>query len=517
MSACRFILFAPVAACAPGHSVARVIAGAPSSVTALRTFSSTSGRSCDKSPTSSSSMSTPVSREQVERLRAEFDSCPKNKLAQNSVTKAGINDACLSRTTLQTTNRAFSCRLPNIKPVTNQKASGRCWIFAAMNAVRQVIAKEYNMDKFELSQSYLYFWDKVERANYGLETIIGLIERGEDDLDGRVFSFVLNSPLDDGGQWDMISALIAKHGIVPKSCMPDAHSASNSRIFGRLITRKMRQFARDLQKLYAEEKSVEALRKAKEEMVATIYRMCCISLGTPPTQLTWEYTDKDNTYHCHQDITPVQLYEKFVKPHFDVDNKVCLMHDPRPGHPYHDSYTVQYLGSVVGGRSIQYVNLPMDEMKEAVRKSLIDKEAVWFGCDHSKGFDRTTGFLDLTLFDYDIAFDTDLKSMDKSERIRFGDSIPGHAMMISGFNVPTPAGQTVEEANASGKINKWCIENSWGDAMDDKGYLTATDDWFAEYVFMAVVDKRCLGADAIAALDKPVHVLPPWDPMGTLA
>lgn len=436
--------------------------------------------------------------DQINEERRQFESSPAYRLARNAVTQTPVDDVALNRSVLHDVDHTFSHKLDDWE-VTHQKSSGRCWMFAALNLFRHRAMQKMNLKSFEFSQNYTLFWDKFERANYFLEAIIETADRPVDD---RTVAFLLDRPLDDGGQWNMFINLIQKHGVVPKTAMPETESSSNTRRMNSLIVTKLRQGARDLRDLKDNGAPMQALRAAKEELLTVIYRMLSIHLGTPPAQFDWQWHDEDKQFHRDGVMTPQQFAEKYIT--LPVDDYVCLVHDPRPSSPVGRTFTVQYLGNVVGGKIVTYLNVPIDVMKRITKESIVDGEPVWMGCDVGKMMRRDLGVWDARMFEYDLVYDTSF-DLDKAGRLEYHDTQMTHAMLFTGVDVvdDTP--------------RRWRVENSWGDELGQKGFFVMNDSWFDEHMFEIAAHKDRLPAEYRDALDQPPIVLPPWDPMGSLA
>ncbi|EGD80166.1 bleomycin hydrolase [Salpingoeca rosetta] len=439
-----------------------------------------------------------ITTELVDKARAEFDAEPRFKLSQNAVTRNDVKEV-LPRHNITTTyeDKSFSTKLKEMK-ATNQKSSGRCWLFAAANCMRLAMKEKYNLpDDFELSQSYLFFWDKLERANYFTNAIL---ETLDEDLDGRLVQHLLSDPLGDGGQWDMAVNIVLKYGIVPKSQYPESFSSCNTRHMNAFLTAKLRDFACDL-RATARELSKEELAKKRDAFLAMVYRVLAIHLGTPPTTFDWCYTDTDKKFHRISNLTPLQFYREYVP--FKVEDYQSLIHDPR--NAVERVYTVKYLGNVLGGdrELVKHINVPIDLIRSLCKKQLDQGMPVWFGVDVGKEYHRKMAVMDTRLFDYDLVFGT-RPALSKADRLRYGQSLMTHAMVFTGYN------------EADGKIDKWRVENSWGKDVGDSGYYLMTDEWFDEYLYQIVAPKAMV--EEMVKVDmKDVVELPPWDPMGALA
>ncbi|MCB1135878.1 MAG: C1 family peptidase [Chlamydiia bacterium] len=435
----------------------------------------------------------------LENFHQAFTSSPKNLMARNAVTRSSILDVAMNREAATRAHHTFSNVVTPHVTVTNQKASGRCWLFAALNAMRIPLMRKYKLDKFEFSQAYLFFYDKLEKANFFLENIL---KTAKEDLDSRLVQHLLWHPVEDGGQWHMFVNLVSKYGIVPQEAMPESfHSGASARL-NWILTYKLREFAKQLRDGYAAGQSPSKLRAEKTEMLEDVYRILTIHLGSPPTRFDWRFRDKKKKFHEHNDITPQEFFKKFVP--FKVNDKICLINAPSPQKPLDRLYTVDYLGNVAEGLPVLYINLPIEELRKATIRSLKANDAVWFGCDVGQHFSRDLGFLDPELYNYELVFDTSFQ-LDKGHRIDYRESLMTHAMVFSGVDLH------------KGKPQHWRVENSWGDQHGQKGFFSMSDAWFDEFVFEVTIDKKFLPKRVLSILEqKPLH-LPPWDPMGSLA
>ena len=424
-----------------------------------------------------------MSKEETNRYREEFYSSEKNRLAQNVVSKTDPLEACLNRLTIDASNHVFShkvktksfmgkiasiltfvyrsCfKVDEVKPMTNQKSSGRCWLFAVLNAMRIPFIKSMGMDEMEFSQAHLFFWDKIERSHYFLTTIVSVFKRSTDQTpDSRLASYLLHDPINDGGQWDMVCNIIEKHGVMPKQAFPDTVSCESSRNMNRILKSKLREFAQELYIAVTNDKeSDEDVQKRIKGYMSTVFRIVGICLGVPPENFTWQYYDKSKKAHKIGPISPLEFYTTHVKPHFNVLDKACLVTDPRPSNPTGQTYTVDCLGNVVGAKMTVYNNQSVDVLADLASKSIQAGEPVWFGCDVSKFFSRKKGFLDLELFgkalysnilsqkgknsytliiiDFNLVFDTQIYiGLNKSDRLNYGDSLMNHAMLLTGVHI----------------------------------------------------------------------------------
>ena len=434
----------------------------------------------------------------LDGFREAFDSQTAHQLMQNVVAQHDVNDVALNRNIVTEAVHSFSTVLDDWS-VTNQARSGRCWMFAGLNLFRAETRNLLNVKEFEFSQSYVMFWDKMERANYILESIIETADRPVDD---RVVAWLLHQPLGDGGQWDMFVSLVRKHGVVPKSVMPETESSGNSMRMNAGLNYQVRQGARNIRRIYAEEGGLDAMRTAKEEALRSIYQILCIHLGNPPASFDWQWKDRDGEFHRDGAMTPLEFAGKYIST--PMEEFVCLVHDPRRSNPPGRTYTVQYLGNVVDGTRIKYLNVDIELMKDITMRMLQDGKPVWMGCDTGKQMHRDKGLWDAELFDYASVYNAEF-SMDKEERLEYHQTAMTHAMLFTGVDV------------VDGKPRRWRVENSWDDKVGEKGFFLMNDSWFAEYMFEIAAPKSYLPVELQEALDLEPVVLPPWDPMGSLA
>ena len=439
-----------------------------------------------------------LTSEQVAEFGDEASRNSSLQLMQNIVTQRDVNEVALNHKIISDATHNFSNVLDDWS-VTNQARSGRCWMFAGLNLFRSEARNILNLKEFEYSQNYVMFWDKLERCNFLLEAIIETADR---PLDDRTVAFLLQSSINDGGQWDMFVSLIAKHGVVPKEVMPETESSSNSARMNFIINYQVRQGAMAIRDCYASEQGLEGMRSAKNTALNSIYQILCIHLGTPPQEFNWQWTDKDNEFHRDGNMTPSQFAEKYIVT--PMEEFVCIVHDPRRTSPVGKTFTIEYLGNVVGGTPIKYLNVDIQLMKDLTLKMLQDGKPVWMGCDTGKQMHRDKGIWDADLFDYPGVYGTNF-DMDKSARLEYHQTRMTHAMLFTGVDV------------VDGEPKRWRVENSWDNKVGDKGFFMMNDSWFAEYMFEIAVPKNYLPDDLLKALDSEPIVLPPWDPMGSLA
>ena len=382
-------------------------------------------------------------------------------------------------------------------PVTYQKQSGRCWIFAGLNVLREMVANQFGLKDFELSQNYTAFYDKLEKINYFIEIMDDFLTVDQDD---RTLQHILKTGIQDGGQWDMFVSLVEKYGVVPKEAMVETASSSNTGFMNRIINIKLRQYAANARHL-AEDGLNDEIPALKKQTLDELYTFLVTNFGMPPQSFDLEVVANDS-YQNIKGLTPQRFYKEYMK---DILKEyISIIHAPTKDKPYMKTFSVAYLGNVIDGKEIKYLNLDMDTFKDLVLKQLINKELVWFGADVARYGDRTSGVWDDEQFDYEEMLEMSLY-MTKEDELDYSSSSMNHAMVITAVNLD------------EGKPNRWKIENSWGDQNGNKGYYLMTDTWFDRYVYQAVVQKKYLTEEQLKAWEQKPIILKPWDPMGSLA
>lgn len=370
--------------------------------------------------------------------------------------------------------------------------------------------KKYNLESFELSQNYLYYYDKLEKSNWFLEQIIDTC--GE-DLEGRLVQRLLDDLISDGGQWDMVYNLVEKYGLVPQTLYPDSWNAKNSSILNTTLKTKLREYALKLRKAIASGQAPGVISAMKIIYMQEIQKIMTLLLGpTPnPTEaFAWTYADKDKKVHSLS-ITPKDFAKNITSSNFQlnsttISDMVSLVHDPR--NDLMTLLTVDRLGNVVGGRDITYINVDMETLKQACVKMIKAGLPIFFGCDVGKFSDKTSGIMDLNIFDYEVGIGTNLLGMTKEQRLRAGESLMTHAMVLTAVHLDEESGKPV----------RWRVQNSWGtENVGDKGWMVMTDEWMDEFVYQAVVDPKFLSKEVRDVVEQEPTVLPLWDPMGSLA
>lgn len=435
----------------------------------------------------------------IQSFEADFNNTPAAKTIARSVAHNGFLATSADFASETAMNPVFSIDLDTGK-VANQKQSGRCWMFAALNTMRHDLKNQFKVaPDFELSQNYTFFWDKLEKANYFYENVLNTADLPVDD---RKVAWLMQTPQQDGGQWDMIMAIVEKYGVVPKYAMPETKNSSASAEFNKTLNLKLRRDAVELRQMVAANASEEKIADRRKAMLSDVYRMCVYAFGMPPKTFDFEYRDSENNYHFEQNLTPKQFFAKYVG--WNIDDYVSIINGPTKDKPYNHMYTVEMLGNVLGGRQVRHLNVDMDTFKQVAIKQLQSGESVWFGCDVGQESDRKKGIMDTNLYHQAEMLSTDL-TMTKAQRLDYGESLMTHAMVLTGVNL------------VDGKPNKWKVENSWGEKVGTKGFFVMSDAWMDEYCYQVVVNKKFLPENLKQVLAEKPTVLKPWDPMGSLA
>ena len=435
----------------------------------------------------------------TDKLYAAYEANPKFAAMENAISHNGLLASLEKRSAAVENTPVFSLDLTKDK-VSDQKASGRCWMFAALNTFRHKMIANFQLEDFELSQAHTFFWDKYEKSNWFLEQVIATADQ---ELTSRKVKFLLDTPQQDGGQWDMVVALFEKYGVVPKSVYPESISSSNSRELNQILNKLLRQDAQILRELRAEGAESAELQTKKEELLQEVFNFLAMNLGLPPRQFDFSYRDKDNHFHSESGLTPLTFYQKYVD--LKLDDYVSIINAPTADKPYGRSYTVEMLGNVVGSKPVRYLNVEMGRLKELAIAQMQAGETVWFGSDVAQSSNRKAGIMAEGMHDFTASMDIRL-TQDKAGRLDYSESLMTHAMVLTGVDL-----------DENGKAKKWKVENSWGEKVGNKGYFVASDSWMDEYTYQIVVRKEFLTEAELAAYEAEPIVLAPWDPMGALA
>lgn len=434
-----------------------------------------------------------ICHEMIDNLRKSYKPTPAEKALGNVMATRPIDDAALSPASHNSFDTNFSHRVES-SGITNQKQSGRCWLFTGLNVLRSQMMREHGLPELQLSQNYNFFFDQLEKANLFLQAVIDTSERPYDD---KTVEWLFHHPLSDGGQFTGLSSNIMKYGVVPVDAMRDTYSASNTSRMNMLISRKLRENGLKLRQMATEGKTEKEMMTAKEGMLSDVYRILAVCLGEPPTSFTWTRKDKKGNVVSRKTYTPLEFYQEFAGNDL-TGNYVMLMNDP--SRPYHRLYEIDYDRHAYDGQNWLYINLPLEEIKEIAIKSIKDSTMMYFSCDVGKFLDRENGVLDPDRFDYEALTGVSF-NMDKADRIRSFDSASSHAMTLVAVDI-----------DENGRPVKWMVENSWGPGAND-GHLIMTDKWFDEYMFRLVAEKKYVPGKVLDILRQKPELLPAWDPM----
>jgi len=433
-----------------------------------------------------------ITQDMIEGMRESFEPDDATRAAMNALAKNDITDLALNGDVLVTSDHFFSHKIKS-GDITNQKSSGRCWLFAGLNIMRPKIIEKYKLKNFDFSENYLFFWDKLEKANFFLESII---ETRQEDIYDRNVEWLLKHPCPDGGWWHFVVDLINKYGAVPESAMPETNSSGKTGMMNRLVNRKLRQDAVALRTMGQEGKSESTLRSKKVEMLQDIYRMLAMNLGVPPTEFQWRYETKDDSLSQAKTYTPLEFYREVVG--VNLDDYICIF--SCPSREFEKLYQIRYDRDMFDKADFTFINLDIDKLKMYTLESVLDDEPVWFACDVGKENYSKEGFMVPGIYDFTALYGVDIE-LSKTERIIFRESVPNHAMVLTGVDMD------------GGTPVKWLVENSWGDEQGKKGYWAMGDEWFDEYVYGAILHTKYVPKKVLDILKTDPIILPPWDPM----
>lgn len=434
-----------------------------------------------------------ISPEMLRQIEQSYEGTPTDKAIQNAITHNDIDKLAIDYQNKNHFDTYFSHKV-NSKGITNQKSSGRCWLFTGLNVFRSQIITRYNLKDFQFSHSYPFFWDQLEKSNLFLQ---GIIDTREKPMDDKMVEWLFKNPLSDGGQFTGVADILTKYGVVPADVMIETFSSDNTRQMTNLLKLKLKEFGLNLRKAALNGSSVTDLQKQKTDMLGTIYRMLALTLGEPPAKFTWTLKDAKGNPISTKEYTPLSFYKEFIGADLK-NNYIMLMNDP--SREYYKLYEIDFDRHAYDGENWTYVNLPVEEIKEIAIRSIKDSTTMYFSCDVGKFFDRERGLLDVNNYDYESLMGTTF-GMDKKQRIQTFSSGSSHAMTLMAVDL-----------DENGKSKKWMVENSWGPGANN-GHLIMTDEWFNEYMFRLVIEKRYI-TDKVKEVmkQKPVR-LAAWDPM----
>lgn len=433
--------------------------------------------------------------EMLNKIKQSYKPTVQDKALRNAVANNKIQALALNLDNVNKYDTHFSNRV-NSRGITDQKSSGRCWMFTGLNVMRSAMIAKYNLGAFEFSQNYLFFYDQLEKSNLFLSLIIKHID---EPLDSKDNEWLFKNTLSDGGQFTGISDLVTKYGVVPSTVQPETYNSNNTRKIDDLITLKLKEYALELRAMKTEKKAkADKLEARKIEMLSQVYKMLVLAYGEPVQEFTYTLRDAQGKEISTETYTPKSFYDKYVGK--DLKNSyVMLMNDP--SREFYKVYEIENDRHVMDGENWKYINLPIEDIKKVAIASIKDSTMMYFSCDVGKFLCSEKGLLDANTYDYASLMGTNF-GMDKKQRIQTFASGSSHAMTLCAVDL-----------DKDGKPKKWLVENSWGASSGWQGHLIMTDQWFDEYMFRVVVDKKYIPSDILKYLDQKPIVLPPWDPM----
>lgn len=434
-----------------------------------------------------------ISAEMMNRLRDSYKNTPADRAVRNALGATSIDVLATNAESRPDNTDRMSHRVKS-RGVTDQKSSGRCWLFTGLNVLRAQMMAKNDLGELKLSQSYNFFYDQLEKSNLFLGAII---ETARDSMDNRRVQWLFQNPLSDGGQYTGLSDNIMKYGVVPAEVMGESFSANNTSRLRQLLSLRLREDGLKLRAMVNSGASKSQIDAERETMLKDVYHILAVTLGVPPTQFTWTRRNSKGEAVDTRTYTPQQFYKEYAGQDLRADY-VMLMNDPT--RPYHALYEIDLDRHSFDGQNWTYINLPMEEIKAMAIASIKDSTMMYFSCDVGKFFDRQRGVLDLENFDYASLLGTEF-NMNKADRIRTFASASSHAMTLVGVDL-----------DADGKPRRWLVENSWGPGAND-GHLVITDPWMDEYMFRLVVNRKYVPKDVLKILSQKPTLLPAWDPM----
>ena len=436
-----------------------------------------------------------ISSKMLGEIQKQNKMTPAENAIANAIAANSIDNLAQNRNNAAELDTYFSIETPK-QTITDQKSSGRCWMFSGMNVLRANFAKRTDSLRVEFSQAYLFFYDQLEKANLFLQ---GVIDTGKKPIDDQRVQFFFKNPINDGGTFCGVADLTEKYGLVPKQVMPESYSSDNTSKMARLISSRLREDGLILRKMVADGKKAADIEKAKTEMLATVYRMLALTIGEPPTQFTYAHRNKDGKAVGEpKTYTPQEFFKEVVGDKLN-GTFIMVMNDPR--RPYYKTYEVELDRHTYDGHNWKYLNLPMDDIEQMAIASLKDGRKLYSSYDVGKMLDRKRGYGDTENFDYGSLMGTTF-GMNKAERISTFDSGSTHAMTL-----------TAVDLDANGKAKKWKVENSWGASWGQQGCMIMSDRWFREYMFRLVVDKKYVSEELLKLNEQKPVMVTPEDPL----
>jgi len=435
-----------------------------------------------------------ISEEMLQTIESSYKNTESDRALSNAIQANPIKSLALNKSNIVGDDTYFSVNVKS-SGISNQKQSGRCWLFCTLNVLRAQAISKYHLSDFQFSQNYDSFWDQFEKCNLFLQSVIDCAKKPMDD---RTVEWLFRNPLSDGGEFTEAADIITKYGVVPKEVMPETENSDNTGAMSGLLQRKLREDGLELRNDVAQKQTTAQIQKHKTEMLGTIYHILALNLGKPPVKFTWTRRDKDGKPLDTKEYTPQQFYKEFAGNDLE-SGYVMFINDPT--REYHKLYVIDFERDMYDKPNMAYINVPLDELKKMAIASLKDSTMMYLSCDVGKDLNKENGRLDMNNYDYNSLMGTTF-GMDKKERIESFDSSPTHAMALMGVDL-----------DANGNAKKWEVENSWGADYGYKGHLIMTDKWFDNYVFRLAIAKKYIPQSALDILKQKPVKLPAWDPL----
>ncbi|MDO4217200.1 MAG: C1 family peptidase [Bacteroidales bacterium] len=437
----------------------------------------------------------------MQQIKKSYSGNASDKALRNAIVNNNLAKLAMNYENATAFDSHFSNRVNSVA-ITDQKSSGRCWMFTGMNVLRNRAIREHNLSpNFQFSQAYTFFYDQLEKSNLFLQVVIDT--RNKPMIDQEV-EWLFKNPIGDGGQFTGVANLISKYGLVPSDVMPETFNTNNTSEISRLIGLKLREYGLELRNMTAIGKGKNAeldfqkkMQSRKTEMLSTVYRMLVLTMGEPPAQFTWQQKNAKGEIVSTDTYTPMSFYEKFAKT--DFSKYYMIMNNPT--REYYKVYEIQYDRHVYDGENWKYLNLPMEEIAPMCIASIKDSTMMYFSCDVGKFLNRDKGFMDPNNYDYASLMGTTF-NMDKKQRVSTFASGSSHAMTLCAVDL-----------DQNGNPKKWMVENSWGSSYGYQGFLIMSNDWFNEYMFRVVLEEKYIPSKTLELLKQKPIMLPAWDPM----
>ena len=444
----------------------------------------------------------------LKKFRNEYNKDYIHSLLENGISENTIESLFLERDIMQKYNYIFSNKIKINQNITNQFNTGRCWLFSFTNILRNDLIRDYNLpENFNLSNTYLFFYDKLEKCNYFIDNVLDNLDK---DFNSDLIKYLIKDPVTDGGNWHMAVNLINKYGILPEANMRESYQSTNSKYLNYFLKDNLLIYMNKIRKLYAKKGkkyfTKKQISKLKTEILCHIYKILCYFLGKPVSNFDWSYYDNNKKYELVKNLTPLTYYKKIMN--FNPNEYVICVNYPVKEYPYDKIYNIKYCNNMINGKNTEMINLPINKLIKYCKKSIDDNEGIWFGSDVGKYMYNWKGILDTDIYNFENLYNTDM--LTKNEALLYKQSEPSHAMVIIGY-----------DKNKNNKITKWLVENSWGKKgdMDNEGYLRMSNNWFKKYVYSIVVKKKYMDPKIVKLFKNKGNFkdVEPWGYMGCAA